>query len=195
MKRHLTLLGLAAIAVMLHGCGGGGGASGGVAATANERVFVVRVSDPTNGAPIENAEIYFVTDTGQTIPMARVVAGSTSAAPNTVPMSIARGFKSDIRAGDFVLRNVGDSLFFRGFWVRRPAGYTAIVRHTTPENIRRVIQTPNAPNVQAACLVASNQAGVVSAVFGAPRVVDFGTIEIFPNNPQIPPPPVDDQCP
>ncbi|GIV09481.1 MAG: hypothetical protein KatS3mg019_1572 [Fimbriimonadales bacterium] len=193
MKRLSIALGLATLAVLLHGCGGGGGAGGGGAITANERVFVVRVSDPSNGAPIENAEVYFVTDTGQTIPMQRVVAGSASS--GQIALSIARSFKSDIRAGDFVLRDVRDNLFFRGFWVRQPSGYTAIVRHITPENVRRVIQTPNSANTQAACLIASNQAGVVGVVFRAPRVYDFGVLEIFPNNPLVPPPPVDDQCP
>jgi hypothetical protein len=40
---------------------------------------------------------------------------------------------------------------------------------------------------------------VVQTVFGADRkplvLIDFGVIEIFPNNPQVPPPPVDDVCP
>lgn len=195
MKRLSIALGLAALAVLLHGCGGGGGAGGGGAITVNERVFVVRVSDPSNGAPIENTEVYFVTDTGQAIPLLRVVAGQVSNPNAQISLSFARNIKSDIRAGDFVLRDVKDDLFFRGFWVRRPSGYTAIVRHITPENLRRVIQTPESANTQAACLIASNQAGVVGVVFRAPRVYDFGVIEIFPNNPLVPPPPVDDQCP
>lgn len=195
MKRLSIVLGLAAIAVLLHGCGGGGGAGGGGAIVATQRAFVVRVSDPSNGAPIENAEVYFVTDTGQTIPLQRVVAGQVSNPQLQIPLSAARGIKSDIRAGDFVLRDVRENLFFRGFWVRRPSGYTAIVRHITPDNVRRVIQTPDSPNAQAACLIASNQAGVVGVVFSALRVYDFGVIEIFPNNPLVPPPPVDDQCP
>ncbi len=195
MKRLSIALGLAALAVLLHGCGGGGGAGGGGAITANERVFVLRVSDPSNGAPIENAEVHFVTDTGQTIPLLRVVAGQASSTQGQISLNVARSFKSDIRVGDFVLRDVRDNLFFRGFWVRRPAGYTAVVRHITPENVRRVIQTPDSPNTQAACLIASNQAGTVGVVFRAPRMYDFGVIEIFPNNPSVPPPPVDDQCP
>jgi hypothetical protein len=88
------------------------------------------------------------------------------------------------------------NLVFRGLWVRRPAGYTAIVRHIDPrKHSKRVIQTPASPTTQAACLVASNRAGVVRIVFGGPGVIDFGVIEIFPNDPQIPPPPVDDVCP
>ena len=120
---------------------------------------------------------------------------TTTGNPNEISLSVARTVKSDVRVGDFMLRNVGDNLFFRGLWVRRPAGYTAIVRHTDPQNNKRVIQTPNSATTTAACLVASNQAGLVRTVFGAPKLIDFGVIEIFPNNPQIPPPPVDDVCP
>lgn len=191
--RQLSIgLGLAALAVLLHGCGGNGG-GGGAGIVVTDRVAYVRVVDPTTGNPIPNAEVYFMTDTGA-IPLQRVVS-TTTGSPNEIALSVARAIKSDARAGDFMLRNVGDNLFFRGLWVRHPAGYTAIVRHIDPQNNKRVIQTPNAATTTAACLVASNQAGLVRTVFGAPKLIDFGTIEIFPNNPQIPPPPVDDVCP
>jgi hypothetical protein len=193
MKRITIGLGLAALAVLLHGCGGGGGAGGGAGIVATERVAFVRVIDPVTGNPVPGAEVHFVTDTGN-IPLRRVVAGQTTN-PNEISLSLARTVKSDAREGDFILSGIGGDLVFRGLWVRRPAGYTAIVRHTTPENIRRVIQTPASPTTQAACLVASNRAGVVRIVFGGPGLIDFGVIEIFPNDPQIPPPPVDDVCP
>ncbi|GIV05427.1 MAG: hypothetical protein KatS3mg016_1002 [Fimbriimonadales bacterium] len=192
MRRLSIGLGLAALAVLLHGCGGNGG-GGGAGIVVTDRVAYVRVVDPTTGNPIPNAEVYFMTDTGA-IPLQRVVATTTGSA-NEIALTIARAVKSDARAGDFMLRNVGDNLFFRGLWVRPPAGYTAIVRHTDLQNNKRVIQTPNTATTTAACLVASNQAGLVRTVFGAPKLIDFGTIEIFPNNPQIPPPPVDDVCP
>lgn len=192
MRRITIGLGLAALAVLLHGCGGGG-AGGGAGIVVTEHAAYVRVVDPTTGNPVPGAEVFFVTDTGN-IPMRRVVAAQTTN-PNEISLSVARNINSNARAGDFVLSSVGGDLVFRGLWVRRPAGYTAVVRHTTPENIRRVIQTPNSPNTLAACLVASNRAGVVRVVFGGPGLIDFGTIEIFPNDPQIPPPPVDDVCP
>jgi len=181
-----------ALAVLLHGCGGGG-AGGGAGVAATGYVAYVRVIDPVTGNPVPGAEVHFVTDTGS-IPLRRVVAAQTNN-PNEISLSLAKAIKSDARAGDFVLSGIGENLVFRGLWVRRPAGYTAIVRHTTPENIRRVIQTPESPTTQAACLVASNRAGVVRVVFGEPGVIDFGIIEIFPNDPQVPPPPVDDVCP
>lgn len=193
MRRIAIALGLTALAVLLHGCGGGGGAGGGAGIVATERVAYVRVIDPATGNPVAGAEVYFVTDTGN-LPLRRVVAAQTTN-PNEISLSAARAINSNAREGDFLLRNVGDDLVFRGLWVRRPAGYTAVVRHTTPENIKRVIQTPDSPTTLAACLIASNQAGVVRTVFGAPRVIDFGTLELFPNNPQVPPPPVDDVCP
>ncbi|BCW95980.1 MAG: hypothetical protein KatS3mg018_1462 [Fimbriimonadales bacterium] len=192
MRRISIAFGLTALAVLLHGCGGGG-AGDGAGIVATERVAYVRVIDPATGNPVAGAEVYFVTDTGN-LPLRRVVATATSN-PNEIPLSVARAIKSNAREGDFLLRNVGDDLVFRGLWVRRPAGYTAVVRHTTPDNIKRVIQTPDSPTTLAACLIASNQAGVVRTVFGAPRVIDFGTLELFPNNPQVPPPPVDDVCP
>ncbi|MCX7992132.1 MAG: hypothetical protein N2651_00545 [Fimbriimonadales bacterium] len=192
MRRLSIALGLAALAVLPHGCGGGGG-GGGAGIVVTERVAFVRVVDPATGNPISGAELYFVTDTGN-LPFQRVVA-TASGNPGEISLAIARAVKSDARVGDFVLRNVGDNLVFRGIWVRRPSGYTAIVRHTNPQNLKRVIQTPESATTLAACLVASNQAGVVRTVFGAPGLVDFGVIEIFPNNPQVPPPPVDDVCP
>lgn len=193
MKRITIGFGLAALAVLLHGCGGGGGAGGGAGVVATDRAAYVRVVDPATGNPVPGAEVFFVTDTGN-LPMRRVVAGQTTD-PNEISLSVARTLNQNAQVGDFVLTNLGDNLVFRGLWVRRPAGYTAIVRHTTPENIRRVIQTPDSPNTLAACLVASNRAGVVRVVFGGPGLIDFGTVEIFPNDPQVPPPPVDDVCP
>lgn len=184
---------MVALVVLLHGCGGGGGAGGGAGIVATERVAYVRVVDPVTGNPVPGAEVFFVTDTGN-VPMRRVVAGQTTD-PNEISLSVARTLNQNAQVGGFVLTNLGDNLVFRGLWVRRPAGYTAIVRHTTPENIRRVIQTPDSPNTLAACLVASDRAGVVRVVFGGPGLIDFGTIEIFPNDPQVPPPPVDDVCP
>ncbi|MCX7924213.1 MAG: hypothetical protein N2554_00200 [Fimbriimonadales bacterium] len=192
MKRLSIALGLTALAVLLHGCGGGGG-GGGAGIVATERVAFVRVVDPATGNPVSGAEIYFMTDTGP-IAFARVVS-TASGGPAEISLSVARAIKSDARVGDFILRNVGDNLVFRGLWVKRPAGYTAVVRHTNAQNIKRVIQTPDSATTVAACLVASNQAGVVKTVFGAPKLIDFGVIEIFPNNPQVPPPPVDDVCP
>jgi hypothetical protein len=195
--RRMTILGLATLAVLLHGCGGNG-AGGGAGITATGYVAYVRVVDPVTGQPLSTAEVHFVTDTGN-LPMRRVVAGQTTD-PNEISLRFAQAIVSDAKEGDFVLLNVGENLVFRGLWVRRPAGYTAIVRHTTPDNLKRVIQTPDSPNTLAACLVASNQAGVVKTVFGAPeigkpKVINFGVIEVFPNNPQVPPPPVDDVCP
>ncbi len=192
MRRLSIALGLTALAVLLHGCGGNGG-GGGAGIVATERVAFVRVVDPTTGNPVSGAEIYFMTDTGS-IAFARVVPSSTGN-PAEISLTVARAIKSDARVGDFILRNVGDNLFFRGIWVKRPAGYTAILRHTDPQNLKRVIQTPDSATTVAACLVASNQAGVVKTVFGGPKLIDFGVIEIFPNNPQTPPPPVDDVCP
>jgi hypothetical protein len=192
--RWITIApGLATLAVLLHGCGGGGGAGGGAGLVATERVAYVRVIDPVTGNPVPDAEVHFVTDTGS-LPMRRVVAAQTTD-PNEISLNFARSIKSDAREGDFVLRGVGDDLVFRGLWVRRPAGYTAVVRHITPENTRRVFQTPSSPNTLAACLAASNRAGIVRVVFGEPKLIDFGVLEIFPNNPQVPPPPVNDVCP
>ncbi|MFN7015732.1 MAG: hypothetical protein ACK4P5_01010 [Fimbriimonadales bacterium] len=192
MKRLSVALALTALAVLLHGCGGNGG-GGGASIVAVERVAFVRVIDPTTGNPVQGAEIYFMTDTGP-IAFAQVVS-TVSGNPGEISLTVARAIKSDARVGDFILRNVGDNLFFRGIWVKRPAGYTAVVRHTDPQNLKRVLQTPDTATTVAACLVASNQAGVVKTVFGAPKLIDFGVIEIFPNDPQVPPPPVDDVCP
>jgi hypothetical protein len=170
-----------ALAMLLHGCGGGGGAGGGAGIVANERVAFVRVVDPATGNPVPGAEVHFVTDTGN-IPLRRVVAAQTNN-PNEISLSLAKAIKSDAREGDFILRGIGDDLVFRGLWVRQPAGYTAIVRHITPENIRRVIQTPASPNTQAACLVASNRAGVVRIVFGGPGVDRFRRHRNLPEQP------------
>jgi len=181
-----------ALAMLLHGCGGNG-AGGGAGITATGYAAYVRVIDPATKQPIPTAEVYFVTDTGR-LPMRRVVAGQTTD-PNEISLRFAQAIVSDAKEGDFVLLNIGENVVFRGLWVRRPAGYTAVVRHITPENTRRVFQTPSSPNTLAACLAASNRAGIVRVVFGEPKLIDFGVLEIFPNNPQVPPPPVDDVCP
>ncbi|MCS7208102.1 MAG: hypothetical protein NZ874_00845 [Fimbriimonadales bacterium] len=193
MKRASIGSGLAALTLLLHGCGGGGGAGGGAGIVITERVAYVRVVDPATGGAVEGAKVYFVTDT-RAIPMRRVVATPT-ANLDEIPIGVARNYKSDARTGDFVLQSVDGELFFRGLWIERPAGYTAVVRHTDPQGLKRVVQMPNSVTTQAACLVASNRAGIVKTVFGASGVVDFGIIEVFPNNPQVPPPPVDDVCP
>jgi len=191
-----------ALAMLLHGCGGGGGAGGGAGVAATGYVAYVRVIDPVTGNPVPDAEVHFVTDTGS-IPLRRVVAAQTNN-PNEISLSLAKAIKSDAEEGDFVLLNIGENVVFRGLWVRRPAGYTAVVEHIpdrSKPNIKRVIQTPDSPTTFAACLAASNRAGVVKTVFGAPDprkplvLIDFGDLRIYPNNPQIPPPPVDDVCP
>ncbi|MCS7300801.1 MAG: hypothetical protein NZ556_04520 [Fimbriimonadales bacterium] len=193
MRRIAIAMALTTGALLLNGCGGNGGGGGGAVVVATERVAFVRVVDPTTGGAVPGVEVYFVTDTGA-LQLRRVVASATPN-PNEISLSVARSIRSDAREGDFILRNIGDNLFFRGLWVKRPAGYTAVLRYTTPQGTRRVIQTPNSATTLAACLAASERAGIVRQSFGGPGVIDFGVIEIFPNNPQIPPPPVDAQCP
>jgi hypothetical protein len=192
---------LAALAVLLHGCGGNG-AGGGAGIAATGYAAYVRVTDPVTKQPVSTAEVHFVTDTGS-LPMRRVVAGQTTN-PNEISLRFAQAVVSGVQEGDFVLLNIGENLVFRGLWVRRPAGYTAVVEHIPDRNnpnIRRVIQTPDSSTTLAACLAASNRAGVVKTVFGAPDpkkplvLIDFGDLRIYPNNPQTPPPPVDDVCP
>ena len=201
MRRTTIGLGLATLAVLLHGCGGNG-AGGGAGITATGYAAYVRVIDPATKQPIPTAEVYFVTDTGR-LPMRRVVAGQTTD-PNEISLRFAQAIVSDAEEGDFVLLNIGENVVFRGLWVRRPAGYTAVVEHIpdrSKPNIKRVIQTPDSPTTLAACLAASNRAGVVKTVFGAPDpgkplvLIDFGDLRVYPNSPQFPPPPVDDVCP
>jgi hypothetical protein len=201
MKRITIGLGLMALAMLLHGCGGNG-AGGGAGITATGYAAYVRVIDPATKQPIPTAEVYFVTDTGH-LPMRRVVAGQTTD-PNEISLRFAQAIVSDAKEGDFVLLNIGENVVFRGLWVRRPAGYTAVVEHipdrSKPDD-KRVIQMPDSPTTLAACLAASNRAGVVKTVFGAPDprkplvLIDFGDLRVYPNSPQFPPPPVDDVCP
>ena len=201
MRRTTIGLALAMLAVLLHGCGGNG-AGGGAGVAATGYAAYVRVIDPVTSQPVPTAEVHFVTDTGS-LPMRRVVAGQTND-PNEISLRFAQALVSDAKEGDFVLLNIGENLVFRGLWVRRPAGYTAVVEHIPDRsnpNIKRVIQMPDSPTTLAACLAASDRAGVVKTVFGAPNpekplvLIDFGDLRIYPNSPQIPPPPVSDVCP
>jgi len=180
-------------AMLLPGCGGGG-ATEGVGGTVLERVAILRLEDPVTKGAIAGAEVYFVTDSGA-LRMREVVAGATQD-PDKISLTEAQRFKPTAKVGDFIRRNVPDNAVFRGIWIKRPAsGYTAIVRHIRPDGTRRVIQTPNSLTTTPSCLLASNLAGTVKDVFGAPGVIDFGTAELFPNRPEAVPPPVDDTCP
>lgn len=178
---------------VLSGCGGGGTAGGGQQVL-TDYAFVIRVVDLSSKARLSDAEVYFITATGDRLPWQKVVAGSPTS-PNEISLTLARTVQSDIREGDFLLRNVPGTLTVRGIWIRRPAGFTAVARHTTPDNIKRTIQLPDEPNIAPGCLIASNKAGEIRQVFGAPQVVDFGIVEIAPDRPDIPPPPVDEPCP
>jgi hypothetical protein len=135
--------------------------------------------------------------------MRRVVAGQTTD-PDEISLRFAQAIVSNAKEGDFVLLNIGENVVFRGLWVRRPTGYTAVVEHIPDRsnpNVKRVIQMPDSPTALAACLAASERAGVVKTVFGTPDprkplvLIDFGDLRIYPNSPQVPPPPVDDVCP
>ncbi|MCS7191021.1 MAG: hypothetical protein NZ843_05425 [Fimbriimonadales bacterium] len=195
MRAITKAFGLTLVALLLHGCGGNGGAGGGLGATVTDRVLVVRVSDANTRDTVSGVEVVVVTDT-RTLSMQRVVAGQASDPARELPLSVARILRSDLRAGDFVLRGqLTDAEIFRGLWVRVPAGYTAVVRHVTPDNAERVKQMPPALNRQPECLVASNLANRVDAVFGKGGVFDFGTIFLYPNDPKTPPPGVDENCP
>jgi len=193
MRRTNWQLWLASLLIgsLLSGCGGGG-AGGGGGVVIQERVAYVRVVDAVTKAPLSGATVQFLTDQGD-LSFRRIVAGQSS--PEEITLSVARLFNPNAREGDFMLRNVPSNVRFRGVWVQIPAGYTAIVRHTDPTGRTRVIQLPVNPNISGGCLVASERAGVVSVVFGAPGLIDLGTIEVYPNNPKEPPPPIDENCP
>ncbi len=180
------------IASLLSGCGGGG-AGGGGGVVLQERVAYVRVLDANTKAPIAGATVLFLTDQGD-LTFRRIVAGQAN--PDEIMLSVARLINPNARAGDFMLRNVPSNVRFRGIWVQIPLGYTAVVKYTDPTNRTRVIQLPTNPNTSGGCLVASERAGVVSVVFGAsPGLIDLGTIEVYPNDPNVPPPPIDEDCP
>lgn len=194
MKRWIAGAWTAVIAAaILGGCGGGGTVSGGQQVF-TDYAMAIKVVDLETKASLSDAEVYLITTDGRQIPWQRAVASSTGN-PNEVALNIARSIKSDIREGDFLLRNVSGSLSIRGIWIRRPNGYTAVARHTTPDNIKRTIQLPDEVNTAPGCLIASNKAGVVQQVFGSPQLIDFGIVELAPNRPNIPPPPVDEPCP
>ncbi|MFQ3610031.1 MAG: hypothetical protein SNJ72_00925 [Fimbriimonadales bacterium] len=196
MKRAGTWLWMAMMtgAVLLNGCGGGGGATTGVGGTVLERVAIIRLEDPVTKGAVSGAEVYFVTDAGA-LQMREVVAGATQD-PNKISLTEAQRFKSSAKVGDYIRRNVPDEAVFRGIWIKRPSsGYTAVIRHIRPDGTRRVIQTPDSLSTSPGCLLASNLAGQVKVVFGAPGLIDFGTAELFPNRSEAVPPPVDDTCP
>ena len=193
MKRWIIGTGMAVLTlVALSGCGSVGTASGGQQALTGYTA-VIRVVDSETNKPLTDVEVYYITDGGQ-LPWQRVVASST-VNQKEVALNIARTVKEDLREGDFLLLNIPDTLSVRGIWIRRPSGYTAVARHTTPEKIQRTIQLPDEPNTSSGCLIASDKQGVIRDVFGAQRVIDFGKVELFPDRPGTPPPPVDDLCP
>lgn len=194
MKRWIIGIGMAVLALFaLSGCGGGGTAGGGQQVL-TDYAAVIRVVDLETKERLTNVEVYYLTADGRQLPWQRVVASSTGN-PNEVALNIARTVKADLREGDFLLRNIPGTLSVRGIWIRRPSGYTAVARHTTPDNKIRTIQLPDEPNTSPGCLIASNQAGVIQQVFGAPKVIDFGMVELAPDRPGTPPPPVDEPCP
>jgi len=190
---QLWLASLLMVVLLLSGCGGGGGgAGGGGGVVVQERAAYVRVVDASTKSPIGGATVQFLTDQGD-LSFRKVTAGIPNS--DEISLSIARLFNPNARAGDFVLRNVPSNVRFRGIWMQIPAGYTAVVKHIDPTGRTRVIQLPANPNTSGGCLVASERAGVVSVVFGAPGLIDFGTIEVYPNDPNVPPPPIDENCP
>ncbi len=188
MKLWTIGFGIACVALLLlNGCGSGGGAQGGQTVVLNERIAVLRVIDAQTKGRISGVEVYFVTDQG-TLPWRRVVGGATTD-PNKISLNIARSIKNDLQEGDFVIRNLPNNLQVRGIWIRRPNGYTAVVKHVSAQNIERVVQLPDTPNTLAACLIAP-------AVDLRPlEVIDLGRVELYPNSQLFPPPPVDEQCP
>lgn len=195
MRQKATILGVIALAWLLHGCGGNGGAGGGLGAVVTERVLVLRVSDVNTKNTVPGVEVVIVTDT-RTVSMQRVVAGQPADPSREISLGAARALQSDLRVGDFVLRGqLNDAEIFRGIWVRPPAGYTAVVRHISPDKTERIKQMPPTLSRQPECLVASNLANRVDAAFGKGGIFDFGTIILYPNNPLSPPPGVDENCP
>ncbi|MEN3001941.1 MAG: hypothetical protein ABDI19_08885 [Armatimonadota bacterium] len=194
MKRTSWQIGMALFLIgsLLNGCGGGGAAGGGGGIAIQDYLAYVRVIDAVTKAPLTGATVRFLTDQGD-LTFQRIVAAQPTA--GEVPLSVARLFNPEARAGDFLLRNVPANVRFRGIWVQLPAGYTAVVKHIDSTGKTRVIQLPTNPNTSRGCLVASDRAGVVSVVFGPPSLIDFGTIEVYPDNPNQPPPPIDEDCP
>ncbi len=193
MRRASWWLRIAAILVLplLNGCGGGG-AGGGGGVIVQERVAYLRVIDSVTKAPIGDATVLFLTDQGD-LSFRRVVAGQPDS--DEIALNIARVFNPNAREGDFILRNVPSNVRFRGIWIQKPANYTAIIRHIDPSGRVRMIQLPADPNTSGGCLIASERAGVVGTVFGSPGLIDFGTVEIYPNSSIAPPPPIDEDCP
>lgn len=195
MRQIVAIWVLGALALLLHGCGGNGGAGGGLEIAGVGRALVIRVSDAATKQTVPGVEVVLLTDRGE-VPMLRVVDGQPANLEREISLGAARALRGDLRVGDFVLRNqLNDTDFFRGIYVRVPAGYTAIVRHITPDNLQRVKQMPRVLQNRAECLLASDRAGRVDEVFGKAGVVDLGVIELFPNSPLVVPPPVDENCP
>jgi hypothetical protein len=195
MKRTNSWLWIAALSLLLgtllSSCGGGGGA-GGSGVVIQERVAYLRVIDASTKEPLSTT-VQFLTDQGE-LSFRRIVAGQAD--PNTeIALNIARVLNANARIGDFLLRNVPSNVRFRGVWIQIPQGYTAVIKHTDPSGRVRVIQLPVNPNTSGGCLVASEKAGVAGVVFGAPGLIDLGTVEVYPNDPNTPPPPINEDCP
>ncbi len=188
MKRTDSWLWIAALSLLigalLSSCGGGGAGVGGV--VIQERVAYLRVIDANTKAPL-NTTVQFLTEQGE-LSFRRIVAGQAQS-NDEMALSIARVLNPNARIGDFLLRNVPSNVRFRGIWIQIPAGYTAVVKHG-----ERVIQLPVNPNTGRGCLIASEKAGVVDAVF-RPDLNDLGTVEVYPNDPNTPPPPINEDCP
>jgi len=196
MKRTNSWLWFAALALLmgmlLNSCGGGGGGAGGSGVVIQERVAYLRVIDANTKESL-NATVLFLTDQGE-LSFRRIVAGQAQS-NDEIALSIAQVLNRNARIGDFLLRNVPSNVRFRGIWIRIPAGYTAVVKHTDSSGKTRVIQLPVNPNTSGGCLIASDKAGVVGVVFGAPGLIDLGTVEVYPNDPNTPPPPINEDCP
>jgi hypothetical protein len=194
MRRTDSWLWIAALSLLtgalLSSCGGDGrGGVGGV--VIRERIAYLRVIDANTKAPLSTT-VRFLTEQGE-LSFRRIVAGATD--PNAeIDLNIARVLNPNARIGDFLLRNVPSNVRFRGIWIQIPAGYTAVVKHTDPSGKVRVIQLPMNPNTGRGCLIASEKAGVVDTVF-SPDLNDLGIVEVYPNDPNIPPPPINEDCP
>ncbi|MCS7273721.1 MAG: hypothetical protein NZ550_06230 [Fimbriimonadales bacterium] len=195
MRRVVAIWTFGVLALLLHGCGGNGGAGGGLEIVGVGRALVIRISDAATKQTVPGVEVVILTSRG-TVPMLRVVERQPTSPDREISLAVARALKGDLRVGDFVLRNqLSDSDFFRGIYVRVPAGYTAIVRHILPDGAQRVKQMPRTLQDHPGCLLASERAGRVDEVFGKVGVVDLGVVELFPNSPSVVPPPVDENCP